>query len=121
MERQTIALGSDFSEITCQGKGNFLVLSFTNNLSERYKVYFGNEHESQNVAAMTRIKQVICADIFLQVLKNFHHGHSMLKFRIIESTLINKGFFMRKKVAKDSGPKTVKNLSKYLATSLHYF
>ena len=95
----------------------FLVLIFTNNLSKCYKVYFGNEDGCQNIAAVTKIKQVICADFFLQVLKNFHHGHSILKFHITESILINKVFFIRKKVAKGSGLKTVKNLSKCLATS----
>ena len=44
LERRKIALGSDLSGITCQGKGLFTVVSFTKNLSERYKVYFGNEY-----------------------------------------------------------------------------
>ena len=46
LERWKIALGFDFSGITCQGKGLFSVVNFTNNLSECYKVYFGNEHET---------------------------------------------------------------------------
>ena len=45
LERQKIALGSDLSGITCQGKDLFTVLSFTNSLSECYEVYFGNEDE----------------------------------------------------------------------------
>ena len=36
----------------------------------------------QNAAAMTGAKQVICANIFLQFLKNFHHDHSMHYHRI---------------------------------------
>ena len=47
----------------------------------------------QNVAAMTRPKEVICAKIFFHVLKSFHRGHSMLTFRVSESILINKCFF----------------------------
>ena len=46
----------------------------------------------QNIAPMTKIKQVICADTFLQVLKNFHNGQSLLAFLVSESVLINKGF-----------------------------
>ena len=45
LERRKIPLESDLSETTCQGKGLFSVVSFANNLSECYKVYFGNEHE----------------------------------------------------------------------------
>ena len=45
LERRKIALGSDVLGITCQGKDLFAVLSLTNNLSECYEVYFGNEHE----------------------------------------------------------------------------
>ena len=48
LKRRKIALGFDFSGITSQRKGLFLVLSFTNNLSEYCKVYFANfanEHE----------------------------------------------------------------------------
>ena len=36
----------------------------------------------QNAVAMTGAKQVICANIFLQFLKNFHHDHSMHYHRI---------------------------------------
>ena len=45
LERRKIALGSVLSGITYQGNGIFSVVSFTNNLSDCYKVYFGNEHE----------------------------------------------------------------------------
>ena len=45
LERWKIALGSDLSGITRQGKGLLSVVSFANNLSECYKVYFGNEDE----------------------------------------------------------------------------
>ena len=45
LKRRKIALGSDLSEITCQWKGLFTVVSFTNKLSKCYKVYFGSEHE----------------------------------------------------------------------------
>ena len=45
LERREIALGSDLSGITCQGKGLFSVMSLTNNFSECYEVYFGNENE----------------------------------------------------------------------------
>ena len=41
LERRKIAKASDFSGITCQGKGLF----FTSNLSECSEDYFGNEHE----------------------------------------------------------------------------
>ena len=43
--RLVAVLGSDLSGITYQGKGFFSVVSFANNLSECYKVYFENEHE----------------------------------------------------------------------------
>ena len=77
LERRKIALGSDLSGISCQGKGLFSVMSLTNNLSECYEVYFGNENETPKCSAMTGVKQVICVNIFLQFLKNFRHGHSM--------------------------------------------
>ena len=62
---------------------SFLVLSFTDNLSKCYEVYFGNEHEIRKAiklsslkklsnscqAAMARIKQFICADIFCRFLE----------------------------------------------------
>ena len=40
-----VSLGSDLSEITCQGKGLFSVLCFSNNLREFYENYFANQHE----------------------------------------------------------------------------
>ena len=49
----------------------FLVLIFTNNLSKCYKVYFGNEHGFQNIAAVTKIKQVIWADFFFAGFEKF--------------------------------------------------
>ena len=42
-----------FQDITCQGKGQFTVLTFTNNLRECYEMNFGNEVEKgQSVVAM---------------------------------------------------------------------
>ena len=93
LERRKIALGFDFSGVTCQRKGLFLVLSFTNNLSECYKVYFGNEHEMPKCSCYDWGKTGYLCKHFLQVLKSFHHGNSMLAFRVSESILINKRFF----------------------------
>ena len=77
LERRRVALGSDLSGITCQGKGLFWVVSFTNNLSECYKVTLERNMKSQNAAAMAGAKQVICANISLQFSKNFLYDHSM--------------------------------------------
>ena len=64
LERRKIALGFDLSGITGQRKGLFSVVSFANNLSECYKVYFGNEHEISKCSCYDLCKQVICANIF---------------------------------------------------------
>ena len=69
LERRNIALGSDLWRTTSQEKDIFAGLSFTNNLRTCYKIYSWNKYEMP--------KQVICANIFLQFLKNFHHDESM--------------------------------------------
>ena len=46
LERRKIALGSNSLGITSHAKYLFSVVTFTNNLSECYKIYFGNEHET---------------------------------------------------------------------------
>ena len=75
LERRKIALGSDLWRITSQEKDLFAVLNFTNNLSKCYKIYSWNKHEMP--------KQVICANIFLQFLKNFHHDQSMHYLKLL--------------------------------------
>ena len=78
LERRKIALGSDLSGITCQRKVLFSVMSFTNNLSECYKVYFGNEHEMPKCSCYDWCKTgYLCKHFFAVFLKNFHHDHSI--------------------------------------------
>ena len=45
LEKRGIALSSDLTGITCQGKGSFSVSSFLNNVRESYEVHSGNENE----------------------------------------------------------------------------
>ena len=42
---ERLELTSDFTGIACQGKGQFTVLDFTNNLHECYEVNFRNKVE----------------------------------------------------------------------------
>ena len=71
LERRTIALGSDLSGITCQGKGLFWAVSFTNNLSECYKVYFGNEHEIPKCSCYGWCKTGNLCKYFFAVFEKF--------------------------------------------------
>ena len=71
LERRKIALGSDLSGITCQGKGLFSVVSFPNNLSECYKVYFGNEHEMPKCSCYDWCKTGYLYKHFFPVFEKF--------------------------------------------------
>ena len=71
LERRKIALGSDLSGITCQGKGLFSVVSFTNNLSECYKAYFGNEHEMPKCSCYHWCKTGYLCKHFFAVFEKF--------------------------------------------------
>ena len=71
LERRKIALGSDLSGITCQGKGLFSVVSFTNNLSECYKAYFGNEHEMPKCSCYDWCKTGYLCKHFFAVFEKF--------------------------------------------------
>ena len=84
LERRKIALGSDLSGITCQGKDLFTVLSFTNSLSECYEVYFGNEDEMAKYSCYDWGKTGCLYNIFL---KNVHYVHSMHYNRCILTVL----------------------------------
>ena len=69
--RRKIALGSDLSGITCQGKGLFSVVSFANNLSECYKVYFGNENEMPKCSCYDLCKTGYLCKHFFAVFEIF--------------------------------------------------
>ena len=71
LERRKIALGSDLSGITCQGKGLFSVVSFANNLSECYKVYFGNENEMPKCSCYDLCKTGYLCKHFFAVFEIF--------------------------------------------------
>ena len=71
LERRKIALGSDLSGITCQRKVLFSVMSFTNNLSECYKVYFGNEHEMPKYSCYDWCKTSYLCKHFFAVFEKF--------------------------------------------------
>ena len=71
LERRKIALGSDLSGITCQGKGLFSVESFANNLSVCYKVYFGNEHEMPKCSCYDLCKTGYLCKHFFAVFEIF--------------------------------------------------
>ena len=71
LERRKIALGSDLSGITCQRKGLFSVMSFTNNLSECYKVHFGNEHEMLKCSCYDWCKTGYLCKHFFAVFEKF--------------------------------------------------
>ena len=71
LERWKIALGSDLSGITCQRKGLFSVMSFTNNLSKCYKVHFGNEHEMLKCSCYGWCKTGYLCKHFFAVFEKF--------------------------------------------------
>ena len=50
--------------------------------------------ERQKIALGSDFSGTTCANNFLQVLKNFHHGHSMLIFPVSELIFINTRFFI---------------------------
>ena len=65
-----------FQGITCQGKCQFTVLRFTNNLREYYEINFGNEVEKrQSVVAMIGGETGYLYSIFWMFWKSFHRGH----------------------------------------------
>ena len=71
LERREIALGSDLSGITCQGKGLFSVMSLTNNLSECYEVYFGNGNEMPKCSCYDSGKTGYLCKHFFAVFEKF--------------------------------------------------
>ena len=88
LERWKIALGSDLSGITCQRKGLFSVMSFTNNLSECYKVYFGNEHEMPKCSCYDWCKTGYLCKHFFAVFEKF----PSCSFNALSSIYINSPF-----------------------------
>ena len=76
LERQKVALGSDLSGITCQGRGLFSVLCFTNNLRELFEVYFRNEYEMPKCIHYDWSKAGYLCKHFFVVFENFHNENN---------------------------------------------
>ena len=72
---ERLELTSDFTGISCQGKGQFTVLDFTNNLHECYEVNFRNKVEIPSCSCYDWGKQVTYTSIFLLFSKRFRHSH----------------------------------------------
>ena len=78
LEKRGITLSSYLTGITCQGKGSFSALNFSNNVRESYEVHFGNENEMPKCSCVASLKSSYLCKYFFAIFEKFHHGRSVL-------------------------------------------
>ena len=71
LEKRGIALSSDLTGITCQGKGSFSVSSFSNNVRESYEVHFGNENEMPKCSCLDWKKSSYLCKHFFAIFEKY--------------------------------------------------
>ena len=71
LEKRGIAMPSDLTGITCQGKGSFSVLSFSNNVHESYEVYFGSKNEMPKCSCLDWIKSGYLCKHFFEIFEKY--------------------------------------------------
>ena len=84
LEKRGIASSSDLTGITCQGKGSFSALNFSNDVRESYEVHFGKENETPKCSCLASLNLAICLNTSLQFLKK-----SIMTVQYFTSTLRN--------------------------------